>query len=109
MSQSVNRRQFVTAATSAGLGLACAAPALGAEKPAILGGKPVRTDGYQGWPIVTPEGEKAVADAYRSGNWYRDGQVEAFETAFAKFNRAPYCIATSSGTGWPLATQSATS
>jgi perosamine synthetase len=98
MNREVNRRQFVAATTSVGVGLACAGAAFGAEKPASLGGKPVREKGYHHWPLVTPEGEKAVLDAVHSGHWYRNGNVEAFEEAFAKFNVAKYCIATSSGT-----------
>ena len=60
MSRKVNRRQFVAASTVAGVGLALTGAAPSAEKPAFLGGKPVRTKGYQSWPMVDAADENSV-------------------------------------------------
>ena len=99
MSLEVNRRQFVAATASAGVGLALTGGTQAAEKPAFLGGKRVRTKkGYQTWPIVTPMSEKSVLDAVHTGRWKRNRSADQFEEAFAKLNKAKYCVATSSGT-----------
>lgn len=98
MSPELNRRQFVAATTSAGVGLALTGPARAAQKPAALGGKPVRTTGYQSWPMVDAADEKAVLEIVHSGRWYRGGSVAEFEGAFAKLHGAKCCVATSSGT-----------
>ena len=98
MSRKMNRRQFVAAATSAGVGLALSRATQAAEKPAALGGKPVRTKSYQSWPLVDPAAEKSVLDVVRSGHWNRNGVVDDFEEAFAELNGAKYCVATASGT-----------
>jgi dTDP-4-amino-4,6-dideoxygalactose transaminase len=98
MSREVNRRQFIAATTSAGVGVALTGAALAADKPAALGGKPVRTKGYQGWPMVTDALQKGVAEVVRSGGWYRGRVVDQFEEKFAAASGAKYCVAVSSGT-----------
>ena len=100
MSEPMNRRRFVAATAAAGFGLAAggAGSAAPADKPALLGGKPVRTKGFPGWPNVAEPDEKAVLEVVRSGRWYHDKCVARFEAAYAKLNGAPYCVATSSGT-----------
>lgn len=98
MSRGVNRRQFVAAATSAGVGLTVTGAAHAAEKPAALGGKPVRTKGYQSWPMVDAADEESVLEVVRAGRWYRNRSVARFEETYAKLNGAKYCVATSSGT-----------
>jgi dTDP-4-amino-4,6-dideoxygalactose transaminase len=98
MSHQVNRRQFVAATTSAGLGLTLAGTTRAADKPAILGGNPIRKSSYPSWPIVDAADEKAVLEAVRAGRWYRNRSVAEFEQRYAKLNEARFCIATSSGT-----------
>jgi perosamine synthetase len=98
MSREVSRRQFVAATTSAGVGLALTGVARAAEKPAALGGKPIRTEGYQSWPMVRPVDEKSVLEVVHAGRWYNNRSVEQFEETFAKLNGAQCCVATSSGT-----------
>jgi perosamine synthetase len=98
MSREVNRRQFVAATTSAGVGLALTGAAQAAEKPALLDGKPVRTKGYQSWPMVDAADEKSVLEVAHAGRWYRNRSVAEFEATYAKLNEAKYCVATSSGT-----------
>jgi dTDP-4-amino-4,6-dideoxygalactose transaminase len=98
MSREVSRRQFIAATTAAGVGLALARTASAADKPAVLGGKPVRTKGYPSWPMVKDADEKAVSEVVSSGRWYRGKMVDRFEETFAKLSGAKYCLATSSGT-----------
>lgn len=55
------------------------------NKPAILGGKPLRTKAWQKWPIWNPEtDEKRVVDSIRSGVWSRAGIANEFEVEWAK-------------------------
>ena len=98
MSREVNRRQFIAATTSASVGLALTGATRAAEKPALLGGTPVRTKGYQSWPMVAAPDEKAVLEVVHTGRWYRSRSVDQFEETYAKLNGAKYCVATSSGT-----------
>jgi perosamine synthetase len=98
MNREVNRRQFMAATTSVSVSLALTGAAAAAEKPALLGGKPVRTKGYQSWPLVADADEKAVLEVVRSGRWYRGRSVDQFEETFAKASDAKYCVATASGT-----------
>ena len=98
MSREVNRRQFVAGTASAGVGLALARTTRAAEKPAMLGGKRVRTKGYPSWPMVDAADEKSVLEVVRAGRWYRNRSVAEFEETYAKLNEAKYCVAVSSGT-----------
>jgi len=98
MGDQVSRRKFIATTTSAGVGLAFTRVGQGADKPAALGGKPVRGKGYASWPPVTSATEKLVGEVVASGRWYRGRSVDEFEEAFAKINQAKYCVATASGT-----------
>ena len=71
------------------------------EKPALLGGKRVRTEPFPSWPVFDKTEEQALAEVVRSGRWFRgNGQVvKRFEEAYARLTGAKYCLATSSGTG----------
>jgi len=109
----ISRRGFMTAAAGAAVaapatGAACAprgAPAptvfaAGAEKPALLGGAPVRGTPFPSWPITDGREEKELLDVLHSGKWFRlDGTtVDRFEEAYARLTGARYCIATANGT-----------
>jgi len=101
MKTKIDRREFLIATTAAGVALTRAkSSAAGASgKPALLGGKPVRTrGGPRSWPIVTESDEKAVAEVVHTGRWYRGASVARFEEEYAKLNGAKCCVATSSGT-----------
>jgi perosamine synthetase len=98
MSREMSRRGFIAATTAAGVGLTLTGAAPAADKPALLGGKRVRTKGFGSWPIVAEPHEKAVMECVHTGRWYRGRSVEQFEEAYAKLNGAKYCVATSSGT-----------
>jgi len=71
-----------------------------AEALAINGGPKVRTKPFPPWPALGDEDVSAVADALRSGRLTQlsGGAVAAFEEAFAAWNGAAHCVATSSGT-----------
>ena len=69
-------------------------------RPAILGGKPVRSEPFPAWPKFDGREERALADTLRSGRWFRGsgGNVSRFEEAWAKATGARHCLGTSSGT-----------
>jgi dTDP-4-amino-4,6-dideoxygalactose transaminase len=70
------------------------------DRPALLGGKPVRDAGFPGWPVVERREEDALLGVLRSGKWYRgNGQkVNEFEAAYADWIGVPHCVATANGT-----------
>ncbi|HWQ91607.1 MAG TPA: DegT/DnrJ/EryC1/StrS family aminotransferase, partial [Clostridia bacterium] len=69
-------------------------------KPAKLGGKPVCSGGFPGWPVFDQTEEKALLETLHSGNWFRGSgtAVAQFETAYEKLTGAKHCLATASGT-----------
>ena len=71
-----------------------------ADKPALLGGKPVHTDGWPRWPEWREDWETGVLKVLRSRRWYRGSSkdVPEFEAAYAKLLGAKRCLATASGT-----------
>lgn len=83
-------------------GLAFAGKATGAstDKPALLGGTPVRTEAFPAWPVWDGADESELNAVMRSGKWGRGSgsRVSRFEQEFARMMGAPYCLATSSGT-----------
>ena len=70
------------------------------EKPALLGGTPVRTQPFPPWPKITDHDEKTWMEVLRKGLWCRlDGSyAKRFEEAWANTLGAKYCVATTSGT-----------
>jgi dTDP-4-amino-4,6-dideoxygalactose transaminase len=114
MSSSLSRRQFLEAASLAGVSLSSSFPILATaadrgavalnlsagEKPAVLGGKPVFEGKFPAWPVFDQTEEKALLEALRSGHWFRGSgkTVAQFEEAYAKLTGAKYCLATSCGT-----------
>ena len=51
------------------------------EKPAILGGKPVREKAWPVWPIWDDTEEKNILDVLHSGNWWRHSYGQGVELA----------------------------
>ena len=86
------------------IGAAAAAPAIvkaaTSERPALLGGTPVRTDPFPGWPVRGDVEDKAMLDVVHSGKWGRGvgRTVSVFESKYANSIGAQHCLATSSGT-----------
>jgi dTDP-4-amino-4,6-dideoxygalactose transaminase len=101
MKSPLDRRRFLatSAATTAALS---AGSGSGAEqdRPALLGGKPIRRERFPGWPQVNEQDEKNVLDVLHSGRWFRGvGEcVNRFESAYAQLNGAKHCVATANGT-----------
>ena len=76
-------------------------------KLAITGGAKVLTDGINvTWPQFDDLDEQALLNAFRSGNWWRGGTIEAqaesqcgrFERDFAAFQDSPFGLCVSNGT-----------
>ena len=113
MKQNMNRRQLLgtTAIVGAGVTLSLSpvaraqtagpASAAGVDvKPALLGGKPVRTRPPHNWPIADEREDKTMLETVHSGKWFRGNgrNVARFEEAYAKATGAKNCLATNSGT-----------
>ena len=107
MDHTISRRGFMTAAAGAavasrvtGVASAPAVFAAGTEKPALLGGPPLRGTPFPSWPVTDQREERALLEVLHSGKWYRgDGQtVSRFEEAYAQLTGARHCIATANGT-----------
>jgi dTDP-4-amino-4,6-dideoxygalactose transaminase len=69
-------------------------------KLALLGGRPVRTKDWPGWPFWNGNAEEEALSVLRSGNWWRGSgtKVQEFEEKYAEIMGAKRCLATSSGT-----------
>lgn len=98
----VPRRTFLqTVASSAGV-LAAAPGVLAAtpDRPALLGGDPVRRAAFPGWPVHGAPESEALDGVLASGRWGRGGgpQVARFEKEFAALMGAGQCLATANGT-----------
>ncbi len=96
----MDRRRFLSTATAAGVSMS---PAVvrAQDKPALLGGTPVRTGRWPSWPIIDRKEEDALLATLRSGKWYRGYgkyNVENFEAAYAQLTGAKHCLATANGT-----------
>ncbi len=96
MSKTNTRRTFLTAASATAL----AAGPKPIDKPALLGGAPVRDRRFPSWPQIRDNDEKAWMDVLRGGRWNRTGgkYVAQFEEAWAKRLGSKYCLATANGT-----------
>jgi dTDP-4-amino-4,6-dideoxygalactose transaminase len=108
MATPVNRRGFLQTTSAGAVGLSLAGPAIGQQSPAgsakgtlaALGGKPVRTGPFPGWPLVKQndtDGWKKVLD---EGHWCRlDGNyANSFEKAYAELTGTKHCLVTANGT-----------
>ena len=66
---------------------------------ALFGGKPVRKEPFPVWPRVTAGQKEQLLNTLESDSLgIGSDAIKAFESQFAKFHDAKYCIATSSGT-----------
>jgi len=97
----VTRRSFLAAAPAAGMATVSTKARVPVAKPALLGGKPVRTQRFPSWPVFDQKEEQALVEVVRSGHWFRGNgeNVKGFEEAYARLTGAKFCLATSSGTG----------
>ncbi|MDZ4859863.1 MAG: DegT/DnrJ/EryC1/StrS family aminotransferase [Candidatus Hydrogenedentes bacterium] len=114
----VERRQFLKGATIA---LAATAAAVRptavsiavaeAAKPALLGGTPVRTEGFPSWPVFDSAEEELWVETLRKKAWYRFGggatNVTDFEKKFAEMLGVKHCLAIANGTSALIASLNA--
>ena len=107
MKTHLTRRGFIRTAAAGSAALSWlsgrAAPSVFAAetaKPALLGGAPVHTGGWPGWPTWRESWEPEVLNVLRSRKWFRGSgeQVAEFEAAYAQLLGAKRCLATASGT-----------
>ncbi|MBI1789956.1 MAG: DegT/DnrJ/EryC1/StrS family aminotransferase [Acidobacteria bacterium] len=96
--------------TVLGAGLATAAAhAASTEKPALLGGAPVRTRHFPSWPRIAENDEKAWMEVLRNGRWNRLGgsYAKRFEETWARMLGARHCLAVANGTSALIASLNA--
>jgi perosamine synthetase len=69
-------------------------------RPALLGGKPLRTVPFPSWPVIGENDEKAWIECLRAKHWFRmnGDAVSSFERAYAKLMGTRDCLATANGT-----------
>src|SRR5882672_7649737 len=67
---------------------------------ALLGGRPIRTRPFSGWPIFGQAEEKRLLRALRSGKWGRlsGPEVSEFENRFAAMHGCKHGLAVANGT-----------
>ena len=111
----LTRRTFVKKTSIGAAGVALTAGGMSsmyagiiqdADKPALLGGVPVRQKGSGlgvSWPIYDDTDIQMYLDAYKSNRWseYSNNERERvvqFEKAFAELMGVGYCATTNSGT-----------
>jgi len=99
MRNDLTRRKLLAAASTA---IAAARPswANDNDKLAVLGGSPLRTAPFPGWPVIAENEEQAWMKVLRGGKWNRlDGDhARQFEEAWAAKLGAKHCLATANGT-----------
>jgi dTDP-4-amino-4,6-dideoxygalactose transaminase len=80
--------------------VAAAGAAAANDKPAALGGRPVRTAKFQSWPIVAQNDEALLRQTLLSGRWNRNGgsATPGFEEKWANMLGAKHCLAAANGT-----------
>ena len=71
-----------------------------ADKLAIRGGSPVRTEPFTAWPMFGEDEERRLLAALRSGNWGKQQgeEVTRFERQFAEYHQAKHGVAVVNGT-----------
>jgi len=63
------------------------------DKPAILGGRPVRTAAFPAWPVYDEREERYLLDVLRSREWgtHNGGRyLPEFEARFAAYQHADH-------------------
>jgi len=103
-----SRREFVKTNTVTSLGALMGmglTPSVFADNvrasstPALMGGQPIRTKKWPGWPMWIPEtDEQRLLEVMRSGVWSRSKVVAEFEKKWAELIGAKRCLTTVNGT-----------
>ncbi len=98
--RSITRRGFLSAIPAAGVAAGPHTVLASDEKPALLGGKPVKTGPPPAWPVFDGAEQKGLTEVLQSGHWGRGSgkQVARFEEAYARMTGAKACLTTVNGT-----------
>lgn len=103
----INRRKFLKTNAVLGAGAVAGLSSFGTlshvasdiEKPALLGGTPIRTAAWPKWPQWdSGKDEELILKVLRSGVWSRDKVVEEFETKWAETLGVKRCLTVVNGT-----------
>lgn len=103
----INRRKFLKTNAVLGAGAVAGFSSFGTlshvasdiEKPALLGGTPIRTAAWPKWPQWdSGKDEELILKVLRSGVWSRDKVVEEFETKWAETLGVKRCLTVVNGT-----------
>src|SRR5579859_7535650 len=99
MPNDLTRRKLLGAA-STGLLATRIARSAATDKPAILGGRPVRTAPFPSWPVIAENEERAWMKVLQSGRWGRGNgrYAQKFEEIWSATLGAKHCLATANGT-----------
>lgn len=94
------RRGFLAGTATAGLAISSSSSRAADDRPALLGGEPVRTSAFPSWPRMDALEDRSLLEVLRSGHWYRGSgkKVGEFESAYARLTGAKHCVATANGT-----------
>lgn len=105
MEEKLDRREFISALSLAGMSLAIGMPQLACAttanaKPALLGGPKAHPGAFSGWPLFDQQEEQVLQQVLKSKVWGRlGGKVVAdFEKQYSQLLGAKHCLAVSSGT-----------
>ena len=100
MRNHLTRRQVLGAASTGLIAAKVARPAAATDKPALLGGGPVRATPFPSWPVIAENDEGAWMQVLHNGKWNRlDGDyTRQFEETWAATLGAKHCLATANGT-----------
>ena len=96
----LTRRKLLAVASTGIAATRVARPAASSDKPAILGGQPVRAAPFPSWPVIDGNEERAWMEVLHGGKWNRlDGDhARRFEETWASTLGAKHCLATANGT-----------
>ncbi len=107
MRNALNRRGFLQQTSAGAVGLSLGVPAVAQQTRggakgtlAVLGGKPVRTAAFPGWPVVKDNDRDGWQKVLGEGHWCRlDGNyANSFEKAYADLTGTKQCLVTANGT-----------
>jgi len=107
ITKSYSRRDFIKKNYLTGLGVLASSAAFSTitfagsrqDVPALLGGTPVRRQGWTKWPVWNPAtDEKQVLEVLRSGVWSRAGLTTQFEEKWAQLMGSKRCLSVVNGT-----------
>jgi perosamine synthetase len=96
----MDRRKMIYGMAAAGSWLRPRPSFAVTDKPALMGGSPVKADKFPSWPVADEVEDQALLKVLRSGKWGRGNgsQVSRFEQEYAQLTGAKHCLAAANGT-----------